>query len=560
MRFFHISKSTFLLSIVLCINCSISYGQSENTFEKLYLDAVANTRINPAVTKTCIHFMQESENLNEIQKAKINYLKAKLRLENLKTKKESVILTPVFNCENIDSLIQSGIYNIDQGNSSKGLEILYSVLELDSISNTISDSTYTFIQIKIAEGLRINLEFEKAKEILELTLNRENICPYNSSYAYNRLAAIYDVFPELNFEQRVDSVVKYSNLSIAISEKHNYLYLLALSQNELASLYRLKSMNLELSESYAKKAMQNFLKGKMFRNAMNTSIILSDIQIRRKEFIKAMKVCYDVLEYIDIEDNEDVFMRVYLQLAKSHFLVHDYHKAYEFLSIGRLLEKILFEYSMDDKINEMSAKYNLALKESEITKKQHEIELQQKDIQYLIIILIIGFITLIIITLYFFMKRKNLKQRHELGILEKEKLKMMFERKNSELAQSLASNIEKNHVLKRLRKEVDSGKNNIDLVKIINSNIDTSQNWKKVLFDFQNLHPNFIPKLKLNHPDLTQNETRLCALLILKLSSSEIADVLSVSDSAVSKSRQRLRKKLNLDKEADLFGYLTSLI
>ena len=52
-------------------------------------------------------------------------------------------------------------------------------------------------------------------------------------------------------------------------------------------------------------------------------------------------------------------------------------------------------------------------------------------------------------------------------------------------------------------------------------------------------------------PDLTENEKRLCSLLLLKFSSKEIAGILNISIAGVNKSRQRLRKKMELDPQAD---------
>lgn len=519
---------------------------------------VSNTRIDINISESCISTLSQMKNLDHVQKAKLNYLKSKSYTQALKNKLIKTGTNSIDSSLYADSNFEKGIEYIDHGYASKGLPILYNYI--NKYDNTIPDSLLDYLNIKICEGLRINLEFRKAKELLKNILQKPKLTPFNRAYAYNRIAAIYDVLPELTFKQRVDSIKKYSELSLTISEKYHFYYLLGLSQNELGSLYRLTSMDLELSEYYCSMAFDNFMKAGLYRNAMNTSIILSDIHIRRNELKKATECLYEVIDLLDINENEDVFMRIYLQLAKSHNLLNDYYKAYEFLSIGRLLEKQIFESIMDEKVNEMSAKYNLALKETEINKNQHKIDLQKKDIRYLSIILIISLITLIITVLFFLMKRRNLKQSHELEVLETERLKMLFESKNKELAQSLAYNIEKNDILKILKNDISNGKNQKELVGIINSNIDTTKNRQKVLLDFQNLYPNFLPKLTIGHPDLTKNELDLCALLILKLSSHEIAGILSLSDSTINKNRQRLRKKLNLKKEADLYEYLKSFI
>ncbi|MDD2550175.1 MAG: hypothetical protein PHD00_08800 [Bacteroidales bacterium] len=535
---------------------SYGYGVERKKFDSLYTVGISKIRIDIRISDSCINKLNKIETLSFTQKAKLNYLKSKVHAQKVKNQPKGFVVQD--DMVDPDSLLATGISYIEHGYASKGLEIIYNYIETNR--NSIKDTLLDYLNIKIAEGLRMNLEYKKAVYILEEVLQSPKINSFNKSYAYNRLAAIYDVTPELSFQQRVDSVKKYSDLSISISKPHNFLYLLGLSQSELGSLYRLSSMNLDLSELYCTKAIQNFIEIKAYRNAMNTSIILSDIYIRRGELQKSTIPLYKVLDYLNVIGNEDMFMRVYLQLAKSHYLLKDYHNAYEFLSVGRLLEKLLFEFAMDEKISEMSAKYNLALKESEISKRENKIKLQRKDIRYLAAVLMITLTTLIISILYFSIKRKSLKQQHDLEILEKKNLQILFKAKNKELVQSLAHSIDKNNVLKTLKKEIAAGKSSNELTYIINSNIDTSHNWREILLNFQNLYPDFFSKLSVQHPNLTQNEIKLCALLILKLSTNEISEVLSVSSSAISKSRQRLRKRLNLDKEADLHTYLQKFI
>jgi DNA-binding CsgD family transcriptional regulator len=66
--------------------------------------------------------------------------------------------------------------------------------------------------------------------------------------------------------------------------------------------------------------------------------------------------------------------------------------------------------------------------------------------------------------------------------------------------------------------------------------------------------------MEKQHPNLTKNEKRLSALLIMNLKSQEIADILSVALSTVNKNRQRLRKKLNLSTNSDITHYLKTEI
>jgi len=54
---------------------------------------------------------------------------------------------------------------------------------------------------------------------------------------------------------------------------------------------------------------------------------------------------------------------------------------------------------------------------------------------------------------------------------------------------------------------------------------------------------------------LTRNELELCGYLKLRLSGSEIASIRNVDPKSVTKSKQRLKKKLGLQGKDDLYQF-----
>lgn len=66
-------------------------------------------------------------------------------------------------------------------------------------------------------------------------------------------------------------------------------------------------------------------------------------------------------------------------------------------------------------------------------------------------------------------------------------------------------------------------------------------------------------KLSKTHPALTDKDHQLCTLLMLNLSSKEIAGVLNIQEESVEKSRSRLRKKMNLDSGQNFIEYFNSI-
>ena len=90
------------------------------------------------------------------------------------------------------------------------------------------------------------------------------------------------------------------------------------------------------------------------------------------------------------------------------------------------------------------------------------------------------------------------------------------------------------------------------LENVSNSPVD----WDMVALQLEKLHPGFLGRLLVKHPNLTPKEKKLSAYLRLDLSSKEIAGLQNVSPKSVEIARVRLRKKLKLSREIRLSRYL----
>ncbi|WP_372774222.1 two-component regulator propeller domain-containing protein [Mangrovibacterium sp.] len=164
----------------------------------------------------------------------------------------------------------------------------------------------------------------------------------------------------------------------------------------------------------------------------------------------------------------------------------------------------------------------------------------------------------------------ELKNEKELIRLKNEKLKVDILYKSKELADSTMSIIEKNRFLTDLKTELEQiklhseGKKVVtsDIVKLIrkiNKGIDNEENWKVFEDYFDNVHENFFKKMKKKFPILTAKDLRLCAYLRMNLSTKEISPLLNISVRGVEISRYRLRKKLGIEKDANLIDFLLKI-
>jgi ligand-binding sensor domain-containing protein/DNA-binding CsgD family transcriptional regulator len=247
------------------------------------------------------------------------------------------------------------------------------------------------------------------------------------------------------------------------------------------------------------------------------------------------------------------------KLSKSNYFL------FENLPFGEYTFKV--RASIDNKLSQ-----NVAVYSFEIYKPWY---LSSTLVFIYVVLFIILFFTLHVISKnYYKRQRENLAEKTlrdtELKELESsqkiiklnnDKLRSDIESKNRELATSTMSIIKKNEFLNSIKSElIIKGKEGIDkVVKIIDQNLNNTDDWKLFQEAFNNADKNFLKKIKSKHPELTPNDLRLCAYLRLNLSSKEIAPLLNISPRSVEVKRYRLRKKMNLPHDANLTNYILEI-
>jgi DNA-binding CsgD family transcriptional regulator len=167
------------------------------------------------------------------------------------------------------------------------------------------------------------------------------------------------------------------------------------------------------------------------------------------------------------------------------------------------------------------------------------------------------------------LKQKAQETENELNVLKNEKLQSDVIYKSKELANVTMDIIQKNIVLGDIKETLqdlvkenpslkESNKIN-HLIRKINKGIEQKDKWIVFEKNFDQVHENFLHRLKELHPELTSKDMRLAAYLRMNLASKEIAPLMNISVRSLEISRYRLRKKLRIDREQNLYDYLMNI-
>ncbi len=166
------------------------------------------------------------------------------------------------------------------------------------------------------------------------------------------------------------------------------------------------------------------------------------------------------------------------------------------------------------------------------------------------------------------LQRQGLESEKEIIRMRNDKLREAVKLKDKELANSTMQMLHKNEMLITLRDELkklanlsgsESQKHDvIRLVRGINKEIDNEKQWSVFETHFENVHEEFLKRIKTAYPNLTPRELKLCAYLRMNISSKEISVLMNISTRGVEISRYRLRKKLGITRETNLTDFILS--
>jgi DNA-binding CsgD family transcriptional regulator len=166
-------------------------------------------------------------------------------------------------------------------------------------------------------------------------------------------------------------------------------------------------------------------------------------------------------------------------------------------------------------------------------------------------------------------EQEIIKLRNEKLTIENQKKQSEIENKTKELASIAMQITYKNEMLTKVRQKLtkvsqkmihQESKQQVDgLIKTLEKDMVRDDDWERFELSFDQVHEDFLKKLRTRYSELSPKDLRLCAYLRMNLSSKEIAPLLNISIRGVEISRYRLRRKLNIDRETNLTEFMMNL-
>lgn len=250
----------------------------------------------------------------------------------------------------------------------------------------------------------------------------------------------------------------------------------------------------------------------------------------------------------------------------------DFEEAFGYAERYVEIKEELFNEEKSNIIANMEAKQAFKAKEKELEIAQKNLDLliqENKADNLLKVSLILGLLSIVAIIWGLLQRKTKLLEKNQKDLRKAadktHELEETIISKEQELVSYTFNFVQKNELISNLKAELkalkpdlnDHNRAKIDaLGKKIDAALRIDKDWSDFRKHFESVHPQFIQRLNQEYPDLTKNEFKLIALLRLNLSSKEISAILGISPDSVKTARYRLRKKLGLNNQDDLFQFL----
>ncbi|WP_417785000.1 helix-turn-helix transcriptional regulator [Tenacibaculum sp.] len=121
--------------------------------------------------------------------------------------------------------------------------------------------------------------------------------------------------------------------------------------------------------------------------------------------------------------------------------------------------------------------------------------------------------------------------------------------------------------IRKISEDIESYTNNnpevssylITIGNKLNSLISEDELWEDFKIQFEKIRPDFFNRLKEIAPNLSVNDLKHCTYIISNLKSKDVAQLINVSPRSVETTRYRIKKKMGLAKDENLYDFLSNL-
>ena len=496
-----------------------------------------------------LELIKNLEELSEVQKAKHNFLKAKIYISAGRNLHDSIFNAPISYYESIkDTVLLYECFYFFATKKYRDQDYSASLKFLDKnqkLSPFLDANTYYISNANLRINNLLQLKrFQEAKEIATVTLHKA---------------------------QRNGKISDETRMWFILATTNSYINIIDSEQNYLKAL----QLSKQRDDIYYQKHCLNALTKLMEKNAMydkalcylkqSEDINTSREEVPKKNLIKSMlfhkqNELDSALHYAKIasQGNDPFIASIAVSYISEWFANEgDFYKAFY-----RKRAAIKIEGNIDSDIYFKKKREESEKTESENKAKISKIEQEKRTLLFVTVIIVL--LLLVVITYLFFyrkqrkqyetyLKSKAVQLEQDNLLLNQSKEISLLREKESLLRESLFRRID---ILKKIPSVTPSkaAVESLDCRKITL----TENDWNELVQTIDDAFPNFTSRLKNSFPLLTTADIHFCCFLKIDVNLQDLSDIYCVSKSTITKKKYRVKtdKLCIADREICLDDFL----
>jgi tetratricopeptide (TPR) repeat protein len=481
------------------------------------------------------------------------YKKAITKFDSLHNKEE---LSKIYNLlaitqsvkGDLDSAAESSLKSItiaeDIGITGRKLAAPY--LSLGTLFARLRNYEKAIEYFNKAEKIAEEIDWEPGKARIKVNLG--NV--YKLQYKFN------------------EALLNY-NEAEAFFRKVNDFKNLGTTLNNIGAVYK-KLNDYTKSRQYYNKALE-------FENKLQPQLVgllnrnIGELYSLEGKYSEALKYYKISKSYSEMTGNNDRLLDDFDYIGEAYANLGQYKKAYENQLVFNRMYDSIYNIKRVTAIEELETKYETEKKQTAIILQEEEIKTlnaQAENDRLTKTLYGIGMFSFLTISgLLYFGFKQRIKKNKIAREKQEEIYKQEIEFKQKELASQTLHLVQKSTFIQELKENLEKIKKSPELFKVefrrlvmlLKKESAEDKDWEVFKSYFSQVHNNFDHKIKAIAEDITEKEIRLASFLRMNLSTKEIASMLNVLPDSVLKSKYRLKKKLQLEKEDDLTQFLNTL-
>ncbi|MFZ1751382.1 MAG: tetratricopeptide repeat protein, partial [Saprospiraceae bacterium] len=361
--------------------------------------------------------------------------------------------------------------------------------------------------------------------------------------AFEQLGYLYGLKGDYDLSEQ------YHIKSLGLLQKYGGPRHMATAMNNYAIIYTQRGMITKAIQLYqhAIKVFDTLGMVKEKSKAMNN---LADAHRNLGQYQIAKNILNECIKINKREGLLENLQVNYHNLSAVYDSLGDSESSLRFFIQYHYLRDSLIGLATQAKIDAMNLKYDLANKESKLSENELQLQIVSEKIR--VKNLIIFFVLFLVIVVLILVFKKIRDQNKSMEISESKIINLT--KKNVDKSLEINELQEIAMRFKEMIKPTVDKRSDVPDYKY--STILTDDDWLDFKNYFTSNHPNYVNKLRTAFPAMSEAEERLFLLIKLNHTTKEISAILGITIESVKKTRNRLRKRLDLPATAGLDTFI----